>query len=232
MNPRRKFLLQGGLASTALLSLNPFQSIANKLSPLTGFNMNSNKVLLVHTCYLENHIINNVADIKRSSGNVVLLHSCETKHWEEKATMFDAFIGQPIKNQHSTGKDYAIVYRGNYKIGIITPSESRYDFENINSLSDFLKKERNCDLIICLSNLGYKNSNEVDDVTLASESTNLDIIIGGHAHNFSKHPVIVFNKNREEVIINHSLSGGVDFGKIEIEFDANRNKRHVAFNYA
>ncbi len=232
MNPRRKFLLQGGLASTALLSLNPFQGIANKLASLTGFSMNSNKVVLVHTYILENEIVNNVAAIKRSMGNVVLLHVGETNKWNETASRYDAFIGQSMNELQSPAKEYSIIYKGNYKIGVITPSENGYDFDNINSLSVFLKNERNCDLIICLSNLGYKNSNEVDDVTLASKSTNLDIIIGGHSNNFSKHPVIVFNKNREEVIINHSLSGGVDFGKIEIEFDAYGKKRHVAFNNA
>ncbi len=232
MNPRRKFLLQGGLASTALLSLNPFQGIANKLSPLTGFSMNSNKVLLVHTCNFKNDIVKNVAAIKRSMGNVVLLHASETNQLNETAAVYDAFIGKPINDQQSSGKEYSIVYKGNFKIGVITPLENGYDLDQISNLSIFLKKERNCNLIICLSNLGYKNSNKLDDVTLASESTNLDIIIGGHAHNFSKHPVTVVNKNSEEVIINHSLSGGVDFGKIEIEFDAYGKKRHVAFNNA
>ena len=149
MNPRRKFLLQGGLASTALLSLNPFQGIANRLAPLTGFSMNSNKVVLVHTHNLENEIINNVAAIKRSMGNVVLLHVGETNKWNETASRYDAFIGQSMNELQSPAKEYSIIYRGNYKIGVITPSENGYDFDNINSLSVFLKNERNCDLIIC-----------------------------------------------------------------------------------
>lgn len=232
MNPRRKFLLQGGLVSTALLSFNPFQSMANKLAPLTGFSMNSKKVILVHTFKQDPHILKSILAIRNNTGNVILLHSGKTDQWNETVSAFDVSNGQMDIAQQAQSKDYSIVYKGNYKIGVITPSEQGYDVDLVNKLSGFLKKERNCDLVICLSSLGYKNNNAIDDVTLAENSTNLDIIIGGHVSNYSKHPVTVLNKLQEEVIINHSLSGGLDFGKIEIEFDDRGNKRNIAFNHA
>lgn len=232
MNPRRKFLLQGGIASTALFSFNPFQSIASKLAPLTGFNFNSNKVVLVHTCNHEQQVLSDILAIKKNTGNVVLLHAGKTDQRNDAFSMYDASAGQNANAQQSHSKDFSIVYKGNFKIGVITLSDNCYDVDQINNLAGFLKKERNCDLVVCLSNLGYRNSTALDDVNLAANSTGLDIIIGGHANNFSKQPVTVFNKNQEEVIINHSFSGGVDFGKIEIEFDNKGKKRHIAFNLA
>lgn len=230
MNPRRKFLLQGGVATTALFSAKPFNSMANSLAPLIGFNVNSNKIVLVHTYKQQLQISNHLAAIKRSTGNVVLLHAGEMNQWENTATNYDAAIGQPNNTKQFTQKDFSIVYKGNFKIGVITPVDNCYAVEHINQLSGFLKNIRNCDLVVCLSNLGYKNSSAIDDVRLAGKSSNLDIIIGGHAENFSKYPVTVFNKNQEEVIINHSLSGNQDFGKIEVEFDNKGNKHNVAFN--
>ena len=50
-----------------------------------------------------------------------------------------------------------------------------------------LNEEENCDLIICLSHLGYnyRNSSErISDLSLARATKNIDLIIGGHSHTF------------------------------------------------
>ena len=55
-----------------------------------------------------------------------------------------------------------------------------------------LKKEKNCDLIICLSHLGNEYSdNKVSDKRLANETENIDLIIGGHTHTFLTAPVVL-----------------------------------------
>ena len=83
---------------------------------------------------------------------------------------------------------------------------------------------------MCLSRLGYQSKNTVDDLSLAAASSNLDIIIGGHATNFCKRPFIALNKNKEEVIINHAAGNNLALGKIEIDFDQYGKKRNIAFN--
>lgn len=45
--------------------------------------------------------------------------------------------------------------------------------QKINRLSVFLKKEKNCDLVVCLSRLGFKNKNTPDDIFLATFYYNL-----------------------------------------------------------
>ncbi|MFN2457497.1 MAG: bifunctional UDP-sugar hydrolase/5'-nucleotidase [Chitinophagaceae bacterium] len=88
-----------------------------------------------------------------------------------------------------------------------------------------LKKE-NCDLIICLSHLGYSYStNRVSDVILARESENIDLIIGGHTHTFLDTPVTVKNKNAGDVIIVQQGWGGVQMGRLDFIFERKKGKR-------
>jgi 5'-nucleotidase len=56
-----------------------------------------------------------------------------------------------------------------------------------------LKKEQKCDLIICLSHLGYNYKNEPDkicDLQLAALTQDIDLIIGGHTHTFLDKPTV------------------------------------------
>ena len=84
-------------------------------------------------------------------------------------------------------------------------------------------------MVVCLSQLGYKSANGLNDVELAAASTHVDIIIGGHAENFCSHPVIAQNRNKEEVIINHAATNGLALRKIEMGFDKLGKKNNVAF---
>ncbi|MFZ1454231.1 MAG: hypothetical protein WAT20_16110, partial [Ferruginibacter sp.] len=115
------------------------------------------------------------------------------------------------------------------KTGIINarPADKEV-IQKINALSTLLKKEKGCTIVVCLSGLGYKNKHTPDDITLAKASTHLDIIIGGDVNNFNQHPAIVLNRNQAEVII-HAAGDTAAFGKIEIDFDAQGNKRHIGF---
>ncbi|HET6993081.1 MAG TPA: metallophosphatase, partial [Bacteroidia bacterium] len=48
-----------------------------------------------------------------------------------------------------------------------------------------LRAEKKCDIVVCLSHLGYKYENDkVSDIVLAKKSLGIDVIIGGHTHTF------------------------------------------------
>lgn len=96
-----------------------------------------------------------------------------------------------------------------------------------NEMADHLRMQEKCDLIICLSHLGYDygNSPKISDKNLASLSKNIDIIIGGHTHTFLTAPTVVMNKENRQVIINQVGWGGIYLGRIDITFD-NVNKRN------
>ncbi len=86
-------------------------------------------------------------------------------------------------------------------------------------------KRQNCDLIVCLSHLGYKYSyNKVSDVILAKESENIDLIIGGHTHTFLEKPDVIKNKKNEDVLINQVGWAGIQLGRLDFIFEKNRKK--------
>ncbi len=85
-----------------------------------------------------------------------------------------------------------------------------------------LKKVEKCDLIICLSHLGYAYKNEpnkICDTKLAELTQDIDLIIGGHTHTFLDKPVIVKNAIDKEVLINQVGCFGVNLGRIDFYFD-------------
>lgn len=92
-----------------------------------------------------------------------------------------------------------------------------------------LRYEEKCDLVICLSHLGYKYRKEDTfcDLILAQNSTEIDLIIGGHTHTFLERPTIVKNKNGREVIVNQAGCYGINLGRIDFYFDKNITSNSV-----
>ena len=84
-------------------------------------------------------------------------------------------------------------------------------------ITDKLKNEYQCDIIICLSHLGFKYQKEeiMCDLMLARKTKNIDLIIGGHTHTFMKKPVEIKNLVGEKVIINQVGCFGINIGKID-----------------
>jgi len=234
MNTRRKFLMQGSLASTALLIAKPFESLANATAPITGFTLNNNKVVLAHTCSANNAVnelsVKQLTQLKRNTGNVLLLNAGTAKDSNISNLAYDASLHLNNSVSESMG-NYKIIYKADVKIGIITANvESGNVITESNALATYLKEEKNCKLVICLSQLGYKNKNTIDDRTLANASTDIDIIIGGNHSNFSKMPVVAHNSKQEEVIIHSATDNGFALGNIEIGFDKDQNKSSIDFN--
>ncbi|MGY5847985.1 bifunctional metallophosphatase/5'-nucleotidase [Salegentibacter sp. HM20] len=87
-------------------------------------------------------------------------------------------------------------------------------------MSRKLKQDENCDLVICLSHLGYKyNHDKISDVKLATETEDIDLIIGGHTHTFLEKPEIVTNRAGKEVLINQVGCYGLYLGRIDFYLD-------------
>ena len=93
--------------------------------------------------------------------------------------------------------------------------------QKLNETADFLKRTKGCDMVICLSHLGYQyreNANRISDLILAKETSNVDLIIGGHTHTFLDAPVTVKNKQGEDVLVNQVGWGGIQLGRLDYEF--------------
>ncbi|MEH6704198.1 MAG: metallophosphatase [Galbibacter orientalis] len=108
-----------------------------------------------------------------------------------------------------------LVTKGLYK-------ETKYldPIEIAQDLTRELKKEQKCDLVICLSHLGFKyQDNTVSDIVLAQNTENIDLIIGGHTHTFLDKPVVEINRKGQKVLINQVGCYGIYLGRIDFYFD-------------
>jgi len=85
----------------------------------------------------------------------------------------------------------------------------------------FLKNEKQCDLIICLSHLGLEyKSNKISDRSLAPLTHHTNLILGGHTHTFLDEPIRTTNADGKEIIINQAGWGGLMLGRLDFIFDA------------
>ena len=89
-------------------------------------------------------------------------------------------------------------------------------------MSRILKTEEACDLIICLSHLGYEYKNSpslISDIKLAKATQDIDLIIGGHTHTFLDKPTVEINAVGKSVLVNQVGCYGLYLGKIDFYFD-------------
>lgn len=115
-----------------------------------------------------------------------------------------------------------LVDKNNYKETVYNdPVETAQDMARI------LKKEQKCDLVICLSHLGYKygieDSKKISDLKLAKLTKDIDLIIGGHTHTFLDKPTVETNLDGKEVLVNQVGCYGINLGRIDFYFNNDKS---------
>ena len=83
-----------------------------------------------------------------------------------------------------------------------------------NEVATELRLLHRCDLVICLSHIGYEN-----DILLAEKSRNIDLIIGGHSHTYMKEADIRRNSEEKEVMIVQTNGHGIYVGRIDMDLE-------------
>ena len=151
------------------------------------------------------------------------------------------FTGTPMENKT---QPYKIFKKGKIKIGVfgvgiegrgLIPDSlfgaTKYldPVQKANEVTERLKRNESCDMIICLSHLGnqYKGSNKVSDEVLAKESNDIDVIIGGHTHTFLDNPIVYKNKNGNDVVVNQVGFAGIILGRLDFEFSKFSGKKLI-----
>jgi 5'-nucleotidase len=140
-------------------------------------------------------------------------------------------------------KEYRIWQKGEIKVGVLgvgialnslVPKALYKDtvysdpISNANRIANILKNDEKCDLVICLSHMGYNYKSEKPcDTKLATNSKDIDIIIGGHTHTFMDEPDVRKNLNGEEVIINQVGWAGLMLGRLEVLIEKGKNKKCI-----
>ena len=136
-------------------------------------------------------------------------------------------------------KPYKIIFKDGIKIGVFglgvqldglvdkkLYKETVYNnpIEVAQDMTQILKEEKKCDLVICLSHLGFKYKDEPEkpsDILLAQKTKNIDLIIGGHTHTFLDKPVIEKNSDGKDVLINQVGCFGLNLGRIDFYLSNN-----------
>ncbi len=143
----------------------------------------------------------------------------------------------------NTFKPYKVFRKGDLKIGVfgigieldgLVPKKLYQNtvyqdpISTANHYANLLKQKEKCDLVICLSHLGFKYKEEkISDMTFASQTRDIDLIIGGHTHTFLKKPVKQLNLDEKEVLINQVGWAGINIGKIDYHFSQNDGLKKV-----
>lgn len=106
-----------------------------------------------------------------------------------------------------------MIQRANYQGMIFNPI-----INSANKYAEILKNQEKCDLVICLSHIGYSSDgNAANDQMLAQNSKNIDIIIGGHSHTYMEKPLVLKNLDGKEVMIYQMGKNGTFVGRIDVE---------------
>ena len=99
--------------------------------------------------------------------------------------------------------------------------------------ADFLRKEKGCDLVICLSHIGFDyrdDADKISDKKLAAQTDNIDLILGGHTHTFLPEPQSFINKSGKNVLVNQVGWAGLLLGRIDFYFDKNKSLQNISWS--
>ncbi|MDD2589623.1 MAG: metallophosphatase [Fermentimonas sp.] len=139
------------------------------------------------------------------------------------------FSQTPLKNLI---EQYVILKRGGLRIGVIginiqprgLIATNNYEgmkfhepIKTANETANLLRSKYKCDIIVCLSHLGY-----LSDLNLAESTKGIDIIIGGHSHTYLKEPAVRQNLENKDVKIFQTNGRGVFVGRMDIELEKAR----------
>lgn len=130
---------------------------------------------------------------------------------------------------------YKIFHKGGLKIGIfglgieLEGLVSTKNCEGVDYIDPIymaekivpvLKDKEQCDLVICLSHMGYSsNSGGLCDMKLAKETSGIDVILGGHSHTLLETATRVRNLDGKEIVINQVGWAGIALGRIDFYID-------------
>ncbi len=135
------------------------------------------------------------------------------------------FTGTPLEG---LVKPYTILRKAGKKIGIIGILTDVMEVVDrdiakaltyqdpvavVDKLAGYLKEEKGCDMVICLSHYGYE-----EDMDLASKVHDLDIIVGGHTHTLLHRYQTVKDLDGETVVVVQNWKWGLNVGQLSIDF--------------
>lgn len=130
-------------------------------------------------------------------------------------------------------KPYVIIKRKGVRIGIFglspkldglvmasTCAGVRYSdpIKTANAVADKLKNVEKCDVVICLSHLGWDEAG-LNDMEMMAKTRNIDLVLGGHSHSYFKTLNHVRNLDGKDVPNDQNGKHGIFMGKITLSLE-------------
>lgn len=105
----------------------------------------------------------------------------------------------------------SLILENNYKgLNYLDPVDKARE------VSEYLKVNKKCDLVICLSHLGSDSTSKVvNDFEIAAKTRYIDVIIGGHSHTLLE-KTKTKNENGQNVTIAQMAKSGFYLGRIDL----------------
>lgn len=85
-----------------------------------------------------------------------------------------------------------------------------------NRVTAVLRNEEHCDLVVCLSHLGW-DIEGVDDTEVIPASHGIDLVLGGHSHSYFEHPEVMKDADGKDVYCNQMGKHGRYVGLLELD---------------
>ena len=135
-------------------------------------------------------------------------------------------------------KEFVIFKRNGLKIGVfglgaqLDGLVSKENYGNVKfeepvseaqRITDLLRKEKKCDVVICLSHLGWEGEPS-SDVRLIQETRGIDVVLGGHSHSLFCGPKFYRNLDGMEVPLQQMGKNGAFVGKLILSFQKGDDK--------
>jgi len=79
-----------------------------------------------------------------------------------------------------------------------------------------LKEKKHCDVVICISHLGWNSRRDEDDQYMIARSRYIDLVLGGHTHTYFNKLEYVNDKDGRPVAVDQNGKGGCYVGRMVI----------------
>ena len=129
-------------------------------------------------------------------------------------------------------KDYTVVVREGMRIGVfglcptmegLVPRAKYGDVKMKDPVEEamrvvkVLREVEKCDLVVCLSHLGWKISNQYNDKMLIKNTRGIDIVCGGHSHTYFEKPDTLKNLDGKDVYVSQMGKHGAFVGYMNVK---------------
>ena len=151
-------------------------------------------------------------------------HDFVIANYEVKGTVLEGVV-----------KPYVVLERAGVRIGVFGLSPAleglvqahcygdvvfKDPIEAAQQVADVLKEKEKCDLVVCLSHLGWQGE-PYSDEALIPRTRNIDIVLGGHSHSYFDKTLFYKNLDGKEIPLQQMGKNAVYVGRMKVTLEKN-----------